>query len=55
MELEWDRRLGDELPLARHTVSKPDDNKWRARANEIEVVAPSIAAVMERAARFAAR
>lgn len=54
-ELEWDRTLGSELPLARHTVSKPDDNKWQARAAQIEGVLPSLAGMMERAARVAAR
>ncbi len=52
---DWDRKLGSELPIARHTVSKPDDNKWRARADAIDAVTPSIAAVLERAARAAAR
>jgi hypothetical protein len=55
MELDWDRRLEGELPLSRHTVSKPDDNKWRGRADAIDAVTPSIAAVLERAARVAAR
>jgi hypothetical protein len=55
MSLDWDRRLEGELPLARHTVSKPDDNKWRARADEIEAVWPSIAPTVERAERAAAR
>jgi hypothetical protein len=52
---DWDRKLGSELPIARHTVSKPDDNKWRGRADAIDAVTPSIAAVLERAARVAAR
>jgi hypothetical protein len=51
----WDRRLGNELPIARHTVSKPDDNKWRTRADAIDAVWPSIASVVERAERIAAR
>ncbi|MGD9965806.1 MAG: sulfotransferase, partial [Hyphomonadaceae bacterium] len=55
MDLVWDRRLEGELPLARHTVSKPDHDKWRVRADEIEAVWPSIAAVAERAERAAAR
>jgi hypothetical protein len=55
VDLAWDRKLEDELPLARHTVSKPDDDKWRARADVIEAALPSIAATLERAARVAAR
>lgn len=54
-ELEWDRHLEEKLPLARHTVSNPDNNKWRARADDIDAVWSSIAAVAERAERAAAR
>jgi hypothetical protein len=53
--LDWDRRLEDKLPLARHTVSTPDDNKWRGRADEIEAVWGSIAGVAERAERASVR
>ena len=55
VDLEWDRTLGSELPIARHTVSKPDSDKWRSRAEEIESVLPSIAAMLERAAKAAER
>ena len=55
VDLEWDRTLGKELPIARHTVSKPDSDKWRGRAEEIESVLPSIAAMLERAAKAAER
>ena len=55
VDLAWDRTLDDELPLARHTVSKPHDDKWRARADEIEAVLPGIAEMLERAKRVAAR
>ncbi len=40
MDLGWDRRLGLGLPLARHTVSAPDGQKWRKHALAIEAVAP---------------
>jgi hypothetical protein len=53
--LRWDRKLEGALPIARHTVSKPDDNKWRRRADAIEAVTPAIAATLERAARAASR
>ncbi len=49
--LEWDRPLDGPLPLARHTVSKPDPEKWRARASEIESVLPGLLATIERAER----
>ena len=39
MDLGWDRRLGASLPLARHTVSAPDAQKWRKHAEAIEAVA----------------
>jgi hypothetical protein len=55
LDFKWDRALGADLPLARHTVSKPSDDKWRARAGEIEEVLPAIASTIERAARIAAR
>jgi hypothetical protein len=55
MNLEWDRTLGQELPIARHTVSKPDSDKWLRRGDLIEAVTPLIAPIMERAARTAAR
>ena len=55
VDFGWDRELGSELPLARHTVSKPDTDKWRARGEEIEAVLPTIAETVERAARAAER
>ena len=38
MDIGWDRSLGAILPLARHTLSAPHADKWRARAAEIEAV-----------------
>jgi len=38
MEIGWDRRLGANLPLARHTLTVPHADKWRIRAAEIEAV-----------------
>ena len=49
--LEWDRPVDGPLPLARHTVSKPDPEKWRARASEIDSVMPGLLATIERAER----
>lgn len=51
--LQWDRPLDGPLPLARHTVTKPDPEKWRARATEIESVMPGLLATIERAERAA--
>lgn len=55
LDFEWDRRLEGELPLARHTVSKPSDDKWRARADEVESVWASIARIAARAEELAER
>lgn len=49
--LDWDRPLDGPLPLARHTVTRPDPEKWRARATEIEAVLPGLLATIERAER----
>jgi len=37
--LTWDRPVATSLPLARNTLSPPDQHKWQARAAEIEAVA----------------
>jgi hypothetical protein len=38
--LVWDRALGATLPPARNMLSAPSAEKWRAKASEIEAVAP---------------
>lgn len=47
--LAWDRPLGGALPLARHTVTRPDPDKWRTHAAAIESVLPGLAATIVRA------
>jgi Sulfotransferase family/Aspartyl/Asparaginyl beta-hydroxylase len=47
--LGWDRLLGPSLPEARHTLSRPDPDKWRSRAAEIEAVRPIWGPAHERA------
>ena len=49
LDLDWDQALGASLPLARHTVSAPDPDKWRALAPLIEPVLPLVEAVDRRA------
>lgn len=49
--LGWDRPIDGPLPLARHTVSRPDPEKWRVRATEIKAVMPGLIATIERAER----
>ena len=52
LDLGWDKALGDSLPLARHTVSPPRADKWRAHADAIEAVLPGLAAEEARARSF---
>ena len=40
LDLGWDRQLGASLPLARHTLTTPSAEKWRAHAEAIEEVLP---------------
>jgi hypothetical protein len=56
MDLEFDRKLGaDGLPLARHTVSPPEDGKWRGREAEIMAVMPKLEPWLSRAEEIAKR
>jgi hypothetical protein len=52
---DWDRPLGSDLPLSRHTVSKPRPDKWREQEAEIEAAMRKVADVAARAERLAAR
>ena len=51
----WDRELEATLPLSRYTLSKPDPEKWRRHATEIEPRLLQWQATVERAARAAGR
>jgi hypothetical protein len=55
VEFDWDRPLGSEMPLSRHTVSKPRPDKWREREADIEAAMRKVADVAVRAERLAAR
>lgn len=55
MDLRWDRPLQGPLPLANHTVSKPDADKWRRRESELAPVLARIAATRARAEQVAGR
>ncbi len=50
--LGWDRPLRGPLPLANHTVSRPQPDKWRRREEEILGALEKVAEVAERARRF---
>ena len=54
MDLQWDRDLGA-LPLSRHTVSAPSEDKWRGREPELGPVLPRLARLADRAAETARR
>ena len=49
LDIGWDRQLGATLPAARHTLTAPNADKWRARAEEIEAVRTIWAPEHERA------
>lgn len=55
LDLAWDRPLGPELPLSRHTVSRPAADKWRAIEGIIEEVWPIVAKADARAREFVGR
>jgi hypothetical protein len=52
LDLGWDRRLGDALPLSRTTLSKPAADKWRRFEGHIEAVRPVVANADARARAF---
>ena len=48
MDARLEEYLSKPLPLSRHTQSKPDPDKWKQNAAEIERVLPSLAAISGR-------
>ncbi|HET8818939.1 MAG TPA: sulfotransferase [Xanthomonadaceae bacterium] len=52
--LDWDRPLGEELPLSRSTMSRPDPDKWRRHADLIEPTLGGLGPVEARIARVLA-
>jgi hypothetical protein len=52
LDIAWDRILGDRLPIARHTVSAPEPDKWRMREVEVSAVLPLVTAQNERALKL---
>lgn len=53
LELAWYKPTDGPLPLARHTVTRPDPDKWRATADAFEPHMKLLDATMARAARVA--
>ena len=52
LDIDWDRTLGTELPVASHTVSAPDGQKWRKREHEILPQLARMADTIDQAERF---
>jgi hypothetical protein len=53
--LGWDHGAQSRLSLSKYTVSPPRADKWQRHAGEIEAVLPSLAELIPRVERFAAR
>ena len=53
VDIEWDHPLQATLPHSRHTVSAPQQDKWRARERDVEQALSRGRATVERAARVA--
>jgi len=51
VDFDWDHTLDSKLPLASHTVSVPDHEKWRRREREILPQLEQMAATITRAER----
>lgn len=49
----WDEATGGALALSRYTVTKPDPEKWRKNAAEIEPHLPQLAKTIEKAEKTA--
>ena len=54
LALDWDRSLGDELPLSKTTFSRPAKEKWRRFEQPIEAVWPIVAEADAKAREFLA-
>ncbi len=55
LDFEWDRPIDGPLPLAQHTLSAPDPEKWKRNAADVEAVLPGLKDVIARAEAFVAR
>jgi hypothetical protein len=51
LDLNWDRKLSQALPLSRYTLTRPEPDKWRRHAELIEPLMPELAPIIERARR----
>jgi len=55
LDLCWDRQLGQQLPLSKTTMSRPDPDKWRQLASVIEPMIPIVESADARARAFVSR
>ena len=51
--LRWDADLSGPLPLARHTLTPPDPNKWKMNSTELNEVLPRVTETIGRVNRLA--
>ncbi|MFT3727976.1 MAG: sulfotransferase [Terricaulis sp.] len=51
-QLEWDRKLGKDLPRSAFTVSDPEAGKWRKREAEVMEVLPDLQPLIDRVLRY---
>jgi hypothetical protein len=54
LRLDWDRRLGDRLPLSPTVVTPPEPDKWKRHQAEIDRIWPALEPVDARARAFLA-
>jgi uncharacterized protein (TIGR03032 family) len=53
--IDWDAELPEPLPLSRHTLSPPREEKWRERKHAVDPVLPRVAEVARRGRELLAR
>ena len=51
--VRWDDPLAGDLPLARHTLTPPDPDKWKRNAAELDRVLPGVMDTAKRAEQMA--
>lgn len=50
--LSWDKQLDKNLPLSRHTLTKPDPNKWQKNKLELTRVLPKVQGTFDKLEKF---
>lgn len=52
VDISWDKNLEKNLPLSRHTLTKPDPYKWKNNAEELKRVLPIVQQTQEKVECF---